>query len=133
MSSHKSIARRERCDGIDVGRRVGPSAADPGDEYCTFTLSPPARTQLGSGAAVTASLAPQRCSGKAKPNLSTVCVSAGSGPSTCQSAYAWNTATVFLAPWRSGDSFTATGNGCWLHSAPATPVCTPSEPITVRL
>lgn len=81
---------------------------------CTWTLSPPSRTHLGSAQdAVTATLNPASCSGSVQPAKSTVCMAYGDSPGNCTTNFAWNGAQTFAPALPAGTAFTVTGTGCW--------------------
>jgi hypothetical protein len=104
---------------------------DPAPAACTFTLSPPARTRLGSvDDAVTATLKPASCSGEVQPSRSTVCLAFGDSAGNCSSNFAWNTAQVFSGSLPAGTEFTVTGTGCWNGFKDEDWGCTTVGPIT---
>jgi hypothetical protein len=110
------------------------AVAAPDEASCAFALSAPSRVQLGSDAElVTATLSPQRCEGKSQPIRSTVCISSPTSRTECHDADGWDTARAFIGPYVAGESFTATGSGCYIHGKVAESICIASGPTTVRL
>jgi hypothetical protein len=112
---------------------VGISEADTEDGQaspsCTFALSPPQRSQLGTDPDVaTATLRPVSCTGSVQPSRSTVCIGTGRAQGSCSTAYAWNTAQVFSSVV--SDGATTTGTGCWSAFRPEDFGCTTFGPIS---
>lgn len=118
--------------GAGVAAARGSYASDFDEPAsCSFSLSPPQTTSLGSRTGVfTATLTPLRCSGDVQPARSTVCLKPSGGNGSCSTAYAWTSAQVFYVPSPAGVTVTATGQGCWNGFRPQDWGCTPIGPVS---
>lgn len=115
--------------GAAVATGGYPADVDEPAGSCSFSLSPPHTTSLGSRTdVITATIAPVRCSGHVQPSRSTVCVKPPGSTGSCSMAYAWNTAQVFYPPASGEAAFTATGEGCWNGFRPQDWGCTALKP-----
>jgi hypothetical protein len=103
---------------------VPPAGAQPGEE-CFFVLSPPRLTTVNNASVITATMHPVHCDGRAGPTRSTVCIDTADAPAACATAYAWNSAQVFVGPSESA-SYTAHGEGCF-NDIFGGAMCTPAS------
>jgi hypothetical protein len=108
------------------------SAQPAPEDLCTYQLSGPELTELPGGAkAVTATLTPTTCPGRAKPTNTTICVATPDGPGSCANSLAWIPAQVYVTTASYTGTFTATGNGCYKSMFAGD--CTSIGPISATL
>jgi hypothetical protein len=115
-----------------LGAAPAVAAAQP--TACEYTLSPPQVVQLSGNDVVTATLTPASCD-LATPYLSVAClhVVGDAGPGRCEENSGTLAARVYVAPYRPGATYVATGKGCANKGNPPQPVCASTGPLTATL
>lgn len=119
--------------GLLSGGPAAVAGAEPDGALCNFTLSDPYVTDVSGTPMVAATLTPGACTGTAHPTSSQACLSAPGIAGRCAELPGFNSAHVYLGPYRAGVTYTARGRGCGMQTNPPAAICTTVGPRSATL
>ncbi len=121
---------------LAVTATASPANAEPNQPpTCSFTLTPPHVVQVSGADMVAATVSMAGCEGLAAPASSVACVQAEGSDTAeqCVEGKGLLPAQVYFTPYRAGTTYTSTGRGCAVVTAPPSSTCQTVGPLTATL
>lgn len=113
---------------------AAPTAAQIGEQVCTYDLSPPHAIASPTGERIVAvTLSVTQCTGEAQAVESTLCLGPADEKPLCRDGYAWQTTQITFGPTPITRAYSAFARGCSVVGNPTVTTCVPLGPIKAVL